>query len=211
MLSYQTVNPDTLELLRTLMSQPEMQGLRLVGGTSLALQYGHRQSIYLDFFGKLQVSQDAVVDMISRLDFDYKILNRTEMILQLVVCKTKVDIIDYHYDWIDKPVVEDDITLASPKDIAALKINAIKGRGSKKNFIDIYLLLQHYSLDEILCFYASKYPNHSMFMALKSLIYFEDAEKQTMPKMFTTTTWDSMKKFIIKAVNEYQNKASDIS
>lgn len=64
MLSYQTVNPDTLELLRTLMFQPEMQGLRLVGGTSLALQYGHRQSINLDFFGKLQVSQDAVIDMI---------------------------------------------------------------------------------------------------------------------------------------------------
>lgn len=204
MLSYQTVNPDTLELLRTLMSQPEMRGMRLVGGTSLALQYGHRQSIDLDFFGKLQVSQNEILDMISRLSSDFKVLNQTRLILQLVVNRIKVDIIDYNYDWIDEPIIENGITLASPKDIAALKINAIEGRGSKKDFIDIYLLLQHYSLDEILYFYASKYPNHSILMALKSLIYFEDAENQTMPKMFIDTSWETMKKFIIKAVNVYQ-------
>ena len=204
MLSYQTVNPDTLELLKTLMSQPEMQGMRLVGGTSLALQYGHRQSIDLDFFGKLQVSQDEIINMISRLGLDFKVLNQTRLILQLVVNKIKVDIIDYSYDWIDEPVIENGVTLASPKDIAALKINAIEGRGSKKDFIDIYLLLQHYSLDEILSFYTSKYPNHSILMALKSLSYFEDAENQSMPKMFIDTSWETMKKFIIKAVNVYQ-------
>lgn len=204
MLSYQTVNPDTLELLKTLMSQPEMQGMRLVGGTSLALQYGHRQSIDLDFFGKLQVSQDEILEMISRLGFDIRVLNQTRLILQLVVNRIKVDVIDYSYNWIDDPVIENGITLASPKDIAALKINAIEGRGSKKDFIDVYLLLQYYSLDEILNFYASKYPNHSILMALKSLIYFEDAENQTMPKMFINTSWEAMKKSIAKAVNDYQ-------
>ena len=204
MLSYQTVNPDTLELLKTLMSQHEMQGMRLVGGTALALQFGHRQSIDLDFFGKLQVSQDEILEMISRLGFDIRVLNQTRLILQLVVNRIKVDVIDYSYNWIDDPVIENGITLASPKDIAALKINAIEGRGSKKDFIDIYLLLQHFSLDEILSFYALKYPNHSILMALKSLIYFEDAENQTMPKMFINTPWEAMKKYITKAVNDYQ-------
>ena len=204
MLSYQTVNPDTLELLKTLMSQPEMQGMRLVGGTALALQYGHRQSIDLDFFGRLQVSQDEILEMISRLGFDIRVLNQTRLILQLVVNRIKVDVIDYSYNWIDDPVIEDGITLASPKDIAALKINAIEGRRSKKDFIDVYLLLQYYSLDEILNFYASKYPNHSILMALKSLIYFEDAESQTLPKMFINTSWEAMKKSITKAINDYQ-------
>lgn len=204
MLSYQTVHPDTLELLKTLALQHEMQGMRLVGGTSLALQYGHRQSVDLDFFGKLNVSQDEIIDMLSRLNYDYKVLNQTKSILQLVVNKIKVDIIDYSYAWIDEPVVDNGIVLASPKDIAALKINAIEGRGSKKDFIDVYLLLQHFSLDEILGFYAAKYPNHSMLMALKSLIYFEDAEPQIMPKMFIKTTWDEMKIAIVKAVNDYQ-------
>lgn len=204
MLSYQTVQPDTLELMKTLASQHEMQGMRLVGGTSLALQYGHRQSVDLDFFGKMNVSQDEIFDMLSRLNYDYKVLNQTKLILQLVVNKIKVDIIDYSYAWIDEPVVDNGIVLASPKDVAALKINAIEGRGSKKDFIDVYLLLQHFSLDEILGFYAAKYPNHSMLMALKSLIYFEDAEPQIMPKMFIKTTWDEMKIAIVKAVNDYQ-------
>lgn len=51
MLHLQTILPDTLELLKRLSAQPEMQGMRLVGGTALALQYGHRQSVDLDFFG----------------------------------------------------------------------------------------------------------------------------------------------------------------
>ncbi len=118
--------------------------------------------------------------------------------------KVKVDIIDYSLNWIDEPATEDGVTLASPKDIAALKINAIEGRGNKKDFIDIYVLLEHYSLDEILSFYASKYPNHSILMALKSLMYFEDAENQTMPKLFINTSWDTIKKTIVKAVNDYQ-------
>jgi len=190
--------------MKTLALQHEMQGMRLVGGTSLALQYGHRQSVDLDFFGKMNVSQDEIFDMLSRLNYDYKVLSQTKLILQLVVNKIKVDIIDYSYAWIDEPVVDNGIVLASPKDIAALKINAIEGRGSKKDFIDVYLLLQHFSLDEILGFYAAKYPNHSMLMALKSLIYFEDAEPQIMPKMFIKTTWDEMKIAIVKAVNDYQ-------
>lgn len=67
MLHYETLNPSTLELLKTLMAQEELRELRLVGGTSLALQYGHRQSIDLDFFGKPQSSQDEILNMVMRL------------------------------------------------------------------------------------------------------------------------------------------------
>ena len=85
-----------------------------------------------------------------------------------------------------------------------MKINAIEGRGSKKDFIDIYLLLQHYSLAEILNFYKQKYPDFSEYRALRSLVYFEDAEPQEMPTMFIADTWDSMKECIVEAVKQYQ-------
>lgn len=65
-------------------SQPEIQGLRLVGGTSLALQYGHRQSVDLDFFGRLAVPQENIIAMVARMG-NYTILNRTNLILQMVV------------------------------------------------------------------------------------------------------------------------------
>lgn len=204
MLSLQTVGPDTLELLTRLQRQPELQGLRLVGGTALALQYGHRQSVDLDFFGSLPTTFDSVELMLLRMG-QCTILNRTSNILQLILNGVKVDIVNYScYPWIDDPLCEEGLVLASPKDIAALKVNAIEGRGSKKDFIDLYALLQHYSLADILDCYAKKYPNHSIFRALLSMTYFADAEAQAMPKMLADYTWDDAKVLITEAVNQYQ-------
>ena len=204
MLHLQTVAPDTLELLKELAAKPELQGMRLVGGTALALQYGHRQSVDLDFFGAPSVPQEEMIDMLSSLG---KILihNRTAKILQVVLRGIKVDVIDYsRYPWIDNPVIDEGITLASPRDIAAMKINAIEGRGSRKDFIDIYHLLQHYTLNELFDFYTRKYPNYSLFRALLSLTYFDDAEQQSMPVMFDPTSWEEMKAYIIDTVKKRQ-------
>jgi predicted nucleotidyltransferase component of viral defense system len=181
-----------------------MQGMRLVGGTSLALQYGHRQSVDLDFFGQLTVSQDDILSMMERMG-SYRLRNRTNSILQLIVDGVMVDIVDYsRYPWIDDPVCHEGVSLASPKDIAAMKINAIEGRGSRKDFIDIYLLLQHYSMDDLLAFYSQKYPNYSIFRALLSLTYFDDAESEAMPIMFIPDTWDDIKAHISATVSKYQ-------
>lgn len=206
MLQLRTILPDTLELLKCLSSQPELNGMRLVGGTSLALQYGHRQSIDLDFFGHQPVSNEDILAMLKRVG-DCQVLRTTSNVQQVVVDGVKVDVVNYScYDWIDAPVLEDDIVLASPKDIAALKVNAIEGRGTKKDFVDVYVLLQHYSLEQILEFYKQKYPEYSIFRALMSLTYFDDAEQLLMPTMFIDDSWEHMKEVIVAAVNEYQAK-----
>lgn len=204
MLSIQTVQPDTLELLKVISAQPEVKELRLVGGTALALQYGHRQSVDLDFFGKLPEDKDELIDVVRRVG-DVTVLNRSKIILQMVVNQVKVDFVDYsRYPWIDDPILGDGFVLASDKDIAAMKINAIMGRGTRKNFIDLYVLLQHYSLTQIMDFYRQKYPEFSEYRALLSMTYFDDAEMQDMPLMFIKTPWESMKTSIIQAVEAYQ-------
>lgn len=204
MLSIQTVQPDTLELLKAISAQPEVKELRLVGGTALALQYGHRQSVDLDFFGKLPEDKDELIDVVRRVG-DVTVLNRSKIILQMVVNQVKVDFVDYsRYPWIDEPILGDGFVLASDKDIAAMKINAIMGRGTRKDFIDLYVLLQHYSLTQIMDFYRQKYPEFSEYRALLSMTYFDDAEMQDMPLMFIKTPWDSMKTSIIQAVEAYQ-------
>lgn len=205
MLHVQTLFPDTLELLKQLAARPEMQGLRLVGDTSLALQYGHRQSVDLDFFGNPVASQDELLAMMESIG-NYRLRNRTHNILQLVVNNVMVDIVDYsQYPWITPPIIEDSLILASPQDIAAMKINAIEGRGSRKDFIDLYILLQHFTLEEILSFYSQKYPNYSIFRALLSLTYFDDAEAEAMPRMLIPDSWDTMKTLIISKVRSFQN------
>ena len=111
MLSIQTIHPNTLELLKQLASQPELTQTRLVGGTALALQYGHRQSIDLDFFGVLPEDKDELIELARRVG-DVLVTNRTKMIVQTVINQVKVDFVDYsRYPWIDKPVVGDGFTL----------------------------------------------------------------------------------------------------
>ena len=208
MLHLQTIHPDTLELLRKLSLLPELSQMRLVGGTALALQYGHRQSIDLDFFGDMTNAPDEIINKMSEFG-DCVVLNNQKSILQLVVSGVKVDVIDYSlYKWIDSPVCENGLKLASVQDIAAMKINAIEGRGSRKDFIDVYMLLKKYSLDEILGFYKQKYPNYSIFRALLSLTFFEDAERESMPIMLIDDSWEQMKNNILSVVEEYQKNNS---
>lgn len=203
MLSHKTIEPGTLELLKSLMLEPEFSQLRLVGGTSLALQYGHRVSIDLDFFGKIQTDDDTIKSILHKYG-TLKVIKESANIKVYILNNIKIDIVNYNYKWIDAPLIEEDIRLATPKDIAAMKVNAIAGRGSKKDFIDMYFLLQHYSLSDIISFYEEKYPESSVFRALMSLTYFEDAEEQIMPKIFSETSWDTIKEHIIKTVSKYK-------
>lgn len=200
MLSCQTVEPHTLELLRKLMPHPLLSSTRLVGGTALALQYGHRMSIDLDFFGKIEDDADTMREILRQIG-SLSIIKESPNIKIYLLDGIKLGFVNYKYQWIDMPIEVDHLRLASPCDIAAMKINAIEGRGTKKDFIDMYFLLQHYSLKEVLGFYARKYPENSMFRALMSLSYFEDAEEQIMPKMFSSVTWEEMKLFITAQVS----------
>lgn len=200
MLSYQTVEPHTLELLKYLSAVPEFSTLRLVGGTSLALQYGHRTSVDLDFFGTFDPDV-SFSDILCRYG-QLSIIKETPKIRVYQLDGIKVDFVNYNYPWLNQPLLTDGITLATPPDIAAMKVNAIEGRGSKKDFIDLYYLLQHYSIGEILDFYKEKYPEHSQFRALMSMAYFEDADMQPMPRMFESISWDDMKQIILDEVKK---------
>ena len=204
MLSYETVEPRTLELLKSLMQEQAFNDMRLVGGTALALQYGHRQSIDLDFFGDLTCELENTQEILSKYG-KVTVLKETKNIRIYVVDNIKVDFVHYScYPWLEDVIFEDGIRLASPKDIAAMKINAIEGRGTRKDFVDVFFLLKHYSLQEILSFYKAKYPNYSDFRAMMSLTYFDDAEMQPMPKMFNNTSWSDMQKAIIEKVKLLQ-------
>ena len=199
MLSLRTIEPHTLELLKALMQEPALCELRLVGGTALALQYGHRSSIDLDLFGKIDIDAYELQEILSKHGM-LRVENETKIIHQYNIDNIKVDVVNYPFEWITPMIEDEGVRLASPMDIAAMKVNAIEGRGTKKDFIDMYMLLQHYSLEEILGFYQQKYPNHSVFRALRSLTYFEDAEDQFMPRMFVDETWEDIKQFIMNKV-----------
>lgn len=196
MLYLSTVEPTTLELLKRLQQLPILCNTRLVGGTALALQLGHRKSIDLDFFGRINADSQELQEALRTIG-TLTILSDSKNIHIYVLNDVKIDIVNYTYSWLDDVVYNDGIRLASPKDIAAMKITAIEGRGTKKDFVDIFFLLKQYSLKNILNFYSRKYPDSSSFMAMKSLAYFEDAEDEPMPYMFVDVSWSEIKRFIL--------------
>lgn len=206
MLYYQTIQPDTLELLKRLMAEPLFVGTRLVGGTALALQFGHRSSIDLDLFGTIEEDTDLTTEVLK--DMGSTVLGKcTSRIKSYFVNGIKTDFVRYdYYPWIDDAITEDGLRLASPKDIAAMKMNAIQGRGTRKDFVDMYFLIQRYGLEQVMQFYMAKYPEYSEYRAMLSLTYFEDAEQSPMPKMFADVPWEEMKHCILNAVEAYSKK-----
>ena len=92
------------------------------------------------------------------------------------------------------------------KDQAADTFEGIARRGNRQDFINVYFLLQHFSLEEIMDFYVQKYPKYSLFRALMGLTFFADAEKLDMPEMFVDFDWEQCKSFILNKVKEFKNR-----
>ena len=124
MLCLSTIEPSTLELLKKLQQLPELRDTRLVGGTALALQLGHRKSIDLDFFGTINCDTQELVDAIKSVA-TLTILKESPHIHIYLIDGIKVDIVNYKYPWLDEVVLKQEIRMASFKDIAAMKITAV--------------------------------------------------------------------------------------
>ena len=198
MLQNKSVTRELLELLRFLMLQEEFNDFALVGGTSLALQMGHRVSVDIDLFGRCEIDEAFFLNKISTQG-DVHVLRKSRNILICAVDGIKVDFVNYHYPLLEDILLIDGIRMASKIDIAAMKINAVAGRGSKKDFIDIFYLLNYFTIEQMLGFYLSKYQDGSEFMARKSLTYFEDADLEEMPVLFENISWNEIKQRILDA------------
>lgn len=192
MLQTQTVSAECLELLRQISGDDFFSEYVLFGGTALALQMGHRNSIDLDFFGNKEIDEELYLEKLKQLG-EAERLSASKSILITSVNGIKVDFVHHRYPWIAEKMVIDHISFASQKDIAAMKLEAIAGRGSKKDFIDLYFLLGVFSLEEMIGFWRKKYPQFSEFGMLKSITYFEDAEKEEAPDIFFEFNWESCK------------------
>ena len=201
MLHYKSVSAELLELLEFIMNQREFDEFKLVGGTSLALQMGHRISIDIDLFGASEIDEDLFLEVLKKFG-TVQVIKKSKNILICSVNGIKVDFVNYQYRLLESPLLEENIRLVKKKDIAAMKVNAIAGRGSIKDFIDVYFLLNEFSINEMIGFYLQKYPDGSEFMVRKSLTYFDDADNEEAPIMFQSITWKEIKKTILLNIDK---------
>lgn len=178
----------------------------LAGGTALALHFGHRRSLDLDWF-----TADRVLDPL-RLAQNLRdegvpfITGHTERgTLHGTVSAVRVSLLEYRYPLL-KPLVswpQGGADIASLEDLACMKLTALAQRGSKKDFVDVYALsLQHKPLRELLRLYQQKYAIADVAHVLYGLAYFRDADKERMPKMLWDTDWRTIKQTIQRWVRE---------
>lgn len=197
MLHLKSISPELLELLTQLMHDDVFKHFNLVGGTALALQIGHRISIDIDLFGNCEIDEIAVLDQLNACG-PVHVLKKSKNILICSVQGIKVDIVNYSYPILENTLISDGIRMVGLKDIAAMKMNAIAGRGCKKDFIDVYYLLQYFTLEVMIDLYLQKYSNGSEFLVRKSLTFFDDAEEEEMPVMLEDISWDRIKERILE-------------
>lgn len=195
------IKAETFNLIQHLQSLDFLVDFDLVGGTALALQIGHRNSIDIDLFSQKQFDPNQLINALGS-SFSLEVSLNTTNTLLTFVNGVKVDFITHSYPYVNPPITEEGIRYLSLQDIAAMKLNAISNSGKRlKDFIDIYFLLEHYSLHEMIGFYATKYPNFNPLIPLRAVSYFDDIDPAIdPPKLRAKLPLDKIKKRISDSV-----------
>ena len=206
MLQIKTVEPGTLSILKKLMKMPELQSFNLVGGTALALKYGHRTSIDLDLFSVENFEHQPIIDALQK-KFGDLFTHEGDFAKWGIFCfigGVKVDLVYYPHPMLHAVELWDTIRMYDDRDLIAMKIQAVLGRGVKKDFWDIAELMKHYELSQMIDFHKAKYPNQMLLISIpQALIYFKDADDSDEPISFNGQTWSDIKEIIKKKVREF--------
>jgi len=192
----EVISREAERALRDLRESEVLERCYLAGGTGLALHLGHRRSQDLDFMSRKAIEPEALIRKMQTLA-GFALVGKAEETLHATVREIKVSFLTYPYPILFPLQTFVDISVADPRDIACMKLSAIAGRGTKRDFVDFYVVSKQYGLSPALEWFKQKYDqaNYSMVYLLKSLSYFEDAEKDPMPDMLEPLSWEEVKQF----------------
>ncbi len=211
---YNTVNKLLKDSLQILMASEVFKDFRLVGGTSLSLQLGHRMSIDIDLFS------DAVYGSIDFTELDHFLrsafkyvdssndldpaMGKSYLVGTDKVNTVKLDI--YYTDTFIRPILTvDAIRLATIEEIIAMKKDVVQRGGRKKDFWDLHECLPNYGIDKMLELHEERYPyGHDRDLILKNFIEFTSADDDFDPICLQGKYWEFIKEDIEEAISQYQ-------
>ncbi len=200
--------PDALTRnLESLGKEKAVEQFYLAGGTALALQLGHRLSYDLDFFTEQDFSEKKLVEILGRLG-ELSVDHRAEDTLLGSLNGARISFFWYRHPLLFSPVSFLNIRLADVRDIGAMKLDAIQSRGKKRDFIDLWAIMQQgITIGDLLGLFEKKYTgvSYNTQHIMKSLVYFADAEQDEMPRMFAEVSWKEVKKYIEQEVRQFVN------
>ncbi len=197
-----SLHPEVLELTQdeVLTSAAEgitSRGYRLGGGTALALVFGHRKSVDFDWFTEVAMGDPMrLARELEDLGLALEIDRVSAGTLHGKLRGVRMSFLEYRYPALAEPIEwpERRVALLSLDDIACMKLSAIAQRGSRRDFVDLFVLCrEHRPLEELLELYRKKFEIREIGHLLYSLVYFEDAERERMPEMLWDIRWEEVK------------------
>ncbi|WP_041570960.1 nucleotidyl transferase AbiEii/AbiGii toxin family protein [Candidatus Desulforudis audaxviator] len=198
-------------LLSRIVSNMPVPGSYLAGGTALALMFGHRKSVDFDWFSPEQFDPEQLYYRLSSLGRT-RIAETRRGTFHGFVNDIRLTWLYYPNPLLEPLVAANDIPgffLASLKDIAVMKWVAISSRGARKDFIDLYSICRSgYDLEELLSVLPLKYPGVDInsYHMVKSLSYFDDAEREVMPVMLKEISWRAVKEYFLAQQKRLLNR-----
>ncbi len=200
----EVVSRKTKNDLEVLEKAEILKDFYLAGGTGLAFQLKHRLSLDLDFFTRKDINTKILIQKLKNLG-ELSIENEAENSLISDFNRTRITFLKYDYPCLFnfKEILK--VKVADSRDISCMKIDAVSSRGTKRDFIDLFFICQKVlSLDKLLKLFQRKYKgvDYNIIHIFKSLIYFEDAEKDPMPKMIIPISWNKVKKFFREEIKK---------
>jgi hypothetical protein len=174
----------------------------LAGGTGLALHLGHRYSEDLDLFGSEPFDPVDLAQSLTTIGL-VRVQQIAEETLHLELNGLRVSFLRTQAPLLFPGVSYRRLTLADPRDIAVMKVIAIGGRGSRKDFVDLFFYLKTGgTLAGVLSLLDQRYKevDFNTYHLLKSLVYFRDAEEEPMPRMIKPVEWGAVKELLIAEV-----------
>lgn len=189
-------------ILRKLIKEQALEAWTLAGGTGLALQIGHRYSEDLDFFRAESFDTEAILLRIAQVG-DVAVQGRSADTLHVVVGGLRLSFLRQQAPLLFPAKPYRGVMIADVRDIAVMKVVAIGGRGSRKDFVDLFFYLQAGgSLSDLFSMLQRRFAgiDYNQYHLLKSLLYFEDAEAEPMPRMVRPLSWSAVKRTLIAEV-----------
>jgi hypothetical protein len=195
----EVITPAVEQALEELLRAPVLAKFYLAGGTGLALQFGHRRSVDLDFFCPESFNEEILLQQIQLLP-QFSLVAKAQQTVDVQVLGTKVSFLGYSYPVLFPFGAFMGARVADPRDIACMKLSAIAARGAKRDFFDLYVTAKCYGLPQLLDLFQRKFAqaNYSVVHLLKALTYFADAEKEPAPDLLAPISWEEVKAFFAR-------------
>ena len=196
------IDENRYKLLENITNTISMKNYYMIGGTSLSLQLGLRESYDFDFCVPEDFNNELLLEELQKLG-QTEVKQNQKGTLDVILNGVQVSFFYYPNSVIKEfvnPKEMPKLKLANILDIAVMKVVAIGGRGAKKDFFDLYNILNksNITIDELAKGLLQKYGNNINFAnIIMGLSYFEDAEQEILPKTFVEYNWEEIKKFFI--------------